>query len=284
MIRFITVFAFLISAQAFALPLGLTTDRTPLANATNISSEDIAYNFEGIIALSNCSASLIRLKDSVDTDEALVLTNGHCIGTMPEPGEVITNRPSSRQMSVLNPKNGRAIGTVEATKILYSTMTGTDMTIYVLKQTYADILSLYNIRARMLADHYPRVGEEIDIISGYWKIGYSCNVEAIIPTLREDGWTMHESILYSRPGCFTKGGTSGSPIISVKTGEVIGVNNTGNENGEKCTMDNPCEVDVNGNITYEKGRAYGQQTNWLYGCLSGHLEIDLNRPGCKLAK
>lgn len=283
MIRFFTAFAFLMSAQAFALPVGLPSDRTPVQAAVS-AFDDISYNFEGIIALDNCSGSLIRLTDSAEDDQALVLTNGHCIGKMPKPGEVITNRESSRSMSILNPTTGRSIGSVNATKILYSTMTGTDMTIYVLAQTYREIRERFQIRARMLANRYPTVGEEIDIISGYWKIGYSCKVEAIIPTLKEDDWTMHESILYSRPGCFTKGGTSGSPIISVKTGEVIGVNNTGNESGQKCTMNNPCEIDENGKVTAEKGRAYGQQTHWLYGCLAGKNEIDLNLPGCKLAK
>lgn len=285
MIRFtaLALFAFLTSAQAFALPLVNATDRPALAVDTSILSA-IEYNFEGIIELDNCSGSLIRLKNSADEDQALVLTNGHCIGQMPAPGEVIVNQPSGRRMQVLDHKTGRAIGTVQASKILYSTMTGTDMTIYVLKQTYAEIRNRFNTRARMLADRYPNVGEEIDIISGYWKIGYTCSVEKIIPTLREADWTMHESILYSRPGCATKGGTSGSPIISVQTGEVIGVNNTGNENGARCTMNNPCEVDTDGKVTYEKGKSYGQQTHWLYACLSGPTEVDLNLPGCKLAK
>lgn len=283
MIRFISAFALLMSAQAFALPVGLPSDHTPVA-ATAPLVDDLSYNFEGIIALDNCSGSLVRLTESAEDDQALVLTNGHCIGQMPVPGEVITNRASRREMKILNPANGRSIGTLNATKILYSTMTGTDMTIYVLEQTYRQIRERFQIRARMLANRYPTVGEEIDIISGYWKIGYSCKVEAIIPTLKEADWTMHDSILYSRPGCFTKGGTSGSPIISVKTGEVVGVNNTGNEDGAKCTMNNPCEVDENGKVTYEKGRAYGQQTHWLYGCLTGRYELDLNREGCKLAK
>ncbi len=283
MIRILSVFALLISTQAFAIPVGLPMDRTPL-EATLTGFDAISYNFEGIIALNNCSASLIRLKNSGDDENALVLTNGHCIGTMPKAGEVITNKKVNRIMEVLNPKTAETIGTLNATKILYSTMTGTDMTIYVLAETYREILDQYKIRARVLANRLPQIGEEIDIISGYWRTGYSCKVEAIIPTLLEGEWTFTNSIRYSRPGCFTKGGTSGSPIISLKTGEVIGVNNTGNERGEKCTRDNPCEVDANGNISATKNYAYGQQTAYLYGCMEANHTLNLNLPGCKLAK
>ena len=66
--------------------------------------------------------------------------------------------------------------------------------------------------------------------------------------------------------------------------EVVGVNNTGNENGKKCTMNNPCEVSTDGTITYEKGLSYGQQTSWLYTCLTAERKIDLEKSGCKLAK
>src|SRR5438045_1195521 len=47
------------------------------------------------IALSNCSAALVRYPTSVDTDRALMLTNGHCYeGGMPGPGQVVQDRSS----------------------------------------------------------------------------------------------------------------------------------------------------------------------------------------------
>jgi V8-like Glu-specific endopeptidase len=241
-------------------------------------------DFTGIAALSNCSASLVRYAESLSTDKALVLTNGHCYeGGMPSPGQVIVNRASTRSITLLRPSSSNA-GTVRASRVLYSTMTKTDITLYEVKETYASIKTRLNVSPLTLAKQAPANGAGMAAVSGYWKRIYTCSVQATIPELREAGWVMKSSIKYQQPGCETIGGTSGSPIVSTTTGEVIGVNNTGNEDGERCTLNNPCEVDENGNITVDQGAAYGQQTWWLYTCLTASRTIDLNKSGCQLAK
>jgi V8-like Glu-specific endopeptidase len=241
-------------------------------------------DFTGIAALSNCSGSLVRFASSASTDPALILTNGHCYeGGMPSPGQVIVNRSSSRSFTLLRPSSSNA-GTVRANRVLYSTMTKTDVTLYRLTETYAAIQSRLGVPALTLAQSAPADGAGMAVVSGYWKRIYTCSVQATIPELREAGWVMKSSIKYQQPGCETIGGTSGSPIVSTSTGQVIGVNNTGNEDGERCTMNNPCEVDANGNITVDQGAAYGQQTWWFYTCLSATRTIDLNKSGCLLAK
>lgn len=241
-------------------------------------------DFTGIAALSNCSASLVRYAESLSTDKALVLTNGHCYeGGMPSPGQVIVNRASTRSITLLRPSSSNA-GTVRARRVLYSTMTKTDMTLYEVNETYASIQSRLNVTPLTLAKQAPANGAGLAVVSGYWKRIYTCSVQATIPELREAGWVMKNSIKYQQPGCETIGGTSGSPIVSTTTGEVIGVNNTGNEDGEQCTLNNPCEVDAAGNITVDQGAAYGQQTWWLYTCLTASRTLDLNRSGCQLAK
>jgi V8-like Glu-specific endopeptidase len=133
-----------------------------------------------------------------------------------------------------------------------------------------------------LASKHPALTEPIQVISGYWSRGYACAIEAFVPQLKEDRWTSEDSIRYSRPGCETIGGTSGSPIIQASNRSVIGVNNTGNEDGEKCTMNNPCEVDGNGNITFQQGYSYGQETYWVYSCLNQYNELDLGVASCLL--
>ena len=85
--------------------------------------------------------------------------------------------------------------------------------------------------------------------------------------MEEAGWSWTDSIRYSEPGCDTIGGTSGSPIIEEGTRVVVGVNNTSNESGQTCTMNNPCEVSKSGRKTVRKGYSYGQQTYQFYGCL-----------------
>ncbi|GAA1608302.1 MULTISPECIES: S1 family peptidase [Kribbella] len=241
-------------------------------------------DFTGIAALSNCSASLVRYAESVDTDKALVLTNGHCYeGGFLQPGQVLVNKASTRSITLLNPDSSRA-GTVRADKILFGTMTKTDLIVYEVNETYASIKSRLNVTPLTLAKQAPADGAGMAVVSGYWKRIYTCSVQATIPQLREGDWTWQDSIKYQQPGCETIGGTSGSPVVSTSTGEMIGINNTGNEDGERCTVNNPCEVDADGNVTVDQGAAYGEQTWWLYTCLTADRAIDLNKSGCELPK
>ncbi|WP_427884968.1 S1 family peptidase [Kribbella sp. GL6] len=257
---------------------------TTLLGTTAAQAAAPGADFTGIAALSNCSASLVRYAESVDTDKALVLTNGHCYeGGFLQPGQVLVNKASTRSITLLNPDSSRA-GTVRADKILFGTMTKTDLIVYQVNETYASIKSRLNVTPLTLAKQAPADGAGMAVVSGYWKRIYTCSVQATIPQLREGDWTWQNSIKYQQPGCETIGGTSGSPVVSTSTGEMIGINNTGNEDGERCTVNNPCEVDANGNVTVDQGAAYGEQTWWLYTCLTADRAIDLNKSGCELPK
>ncbi|WP_328334735.1 serine protease [Kribbella sp. NBC_00382] len=272
-----------LSAALLGSSQALAVEVSPQASGPAVTAAP-GTDYTGIAALSNCSGSLVRYASSVSTDPALILTNGHCYeGGMPSPGQVIVNRSSTRSFTLLKPSSSNA-GTVRANRVLYSTMTKTDITLYRLTETYAAIQSRLNVTPLTLAQAAPADGAGMAVVSGYWKRIYTCSVQSTIPELREGGWVFKSSIKYRQPGCETIGGTSGSPIVSTSTGQVIGVNNTGNEDGERCTLNNPCEVDANGNITVQKGAAYGQQTWWLYTCLSSTRTLDLNKTGCQLAK
>ncbi len=80
------------------------------------------------------------------------------------------------------------------------------------------------------------------------------------------------------------GGTSGSPIVLKGSRIVLGVNNTINQNGQSCTMNNPCEVDESGNISARQGVGYAQQSYWFYTCLDAEKNLDLAIPGCLLQR
>ncbi|MEU4196270.1 serine protease [Kribbella sp. NPDC026611] len=267
------------TAAASLTLLGATT-----AQAAQPAVQTPGADFTGIAALSNCSASLVRYAESVSTDSALVLTNGHCYeGGFLQPGQVLVNKASSRSITLLRPDSSRA-GTIRVNRILFGTMTKTDMIVYRINESYASIKSRLNVSPLTLAKQGPADGAGMAVVSGYWKRIYTCSVQKTIPTLREGDWTWQNSIKYQQPGCETIGGTSGSPVVSTTTGEMIGINNTGNEDGETCTINNPCEVDANGNVTVDQGAAYGQQTWWLYTCLTATRAIDLNKSGCQLPK
>jgi hypothetical protein len=128
----------------------------------------------------------------------------------------------------------------------------------------------------------PNLGDPIEILSGYWQQGYSCKIDRFVFELREGDYISKDSMRYSKGGCETIHGTSGSPILDPRTRTVVGINSTGNDSGESCTMDNPCEVSENGQIYAEKGRSYGDQTHVFYSCLTADQRFDLMKEGCQL--
>ena len=277
--------AFTTNAYAFPLPKGNKQEELAIrsAFARDLSAQN--YNFEGIVKLSNCSGSLVRFETSNENDFALVLTNGHCLdlGGFLTPGQVVYNLPKARTFQLYNAA-AQIVGKLTSTHIVYGTMTSTDMAIYRLNETYAQIISKYNVNPLVISSLKASPTDAIEVISGYWKRGYSCAIENFVETLLEDAWTFKDSIRYTEPGCDTIGGTSGSPIINPITRQVIGVNNTSNEDGQLCTMNNPCEVDAQGNKKAFPGVSYGQQTYWVYSCLTEANELNLLKEGCLLPR
>jgi hypothetical protein len=242
-----------------------------------------AVTFAGTVALSNCSGSVVRVPDSQPTDPALVMSNGHCLESgFPGPGEVVVDQPSSRTFSLLN-SAGSKVATLRADKIAYGTMTDTDVSLYQLTSTYEQIESSYGIKALELSASHPTAGTAITVVSGYWKRTYSCSIDGFAYRLKEGEWTWKDSVRYTST-CNTIGGTSGSPVVDQASGKVVAVNNTGNEDGARCTDNNPCEVDENGTVTVRKGINYAQETYGIVPCVGIGNKIDLSAAGCELPK
>jgi V8-like Glu-specific endopeptidase len=211
------------------------------------------------------------------------MTNGHCLETgFPEPGEVITGQSSSRTFGLLN-SAGTKVATLRANQVVYSTMTDTDVTIYRLTTTYSAIKSSYGISPLTVQDTHPTAGTAITVVSGYWKRTYACDIDGFVYRLKEGDWTWKDSVRYTS-ACQTIGGTSGSPVIDNATGKVVAVNNTGNEDGERCTENNPCEVDANGNVTVREGINYAEETYQIPACFTTGNKLNLNAGGCVLPK
>ncbi|MEU9133995.1 serine protease [Kitasatospora sp. NPDC048540] len=270
----------LIGASCAAL---LLSGATALAGASPASAAPVAVTYAGTVALSNCSGSLVRLPNSTAADPALVLSNGHCLETgFPGPGQVLVNRSSSRSFTLLGASGG-SLGTVRANKIVYGTMTDTDISIYQLTSTYASIQSRYGISPLTISPNHPTQGAAIKVVSGYWKRTYSCSIDGFAYRLKEGAWTWKDSVRYTS-SCNTIGGTSGSPVIDTATGLVTAVNNTGNEDGERCTDNNPCEVDQNGNVTVRQGINYAEETYGIPACFAPGNRLDLTLAGCVLPR
>lgn len=212
-----------------------------------------------------------------------MLSNGHCLETgFPDPGEVIVGQSSSRTFSLLN-SAGTKVATLRASKVAYSTMTDTDVTIYQLTSTYTTIKNSYGISALTVQDTHPVAGTAITVASGYWKRLYNCSIDGFAYRLKEGDWTWKDSVRYTS-ACNTIGGTSGSPVVDQSTGKVVAVNNTGNEDGETCTVNNPCEVDASGNVTVREGINYAEETYQIPACFTTGNQLNLSASGCVLPK
>lgn len=274
---------FVVVSSVNAFPLAPVDDLNFQGNKSFFS---VNYDFSGIVKLSNCSGSLVIFEDQSFNAKGMVLTNGHCVprgiwGGMIKPGEVVTNRNVKRNMTLYKDLRNRF--NITSTKIIYATMTDTDLALYELSETYQQILDRTGVSPLVLSSQRPVEGTEIEIISGYWERGYSCSVDQMVYQLQEGSYFFKDSIRYTS-GCDTKGGTSGSPIIDPSTRQVIGVNNSGNESGRRCTDNNPCEINENGEVLVLRGARYGQQTFNVYNCLTDTKEFSLNRQDCLLPK
>ncbi|NUT97360.1 MAG: trypsin-like peptidase domain-containing protein [Saccharothrix sp.] len=247
---------------------------------TAVPARAAAVDFTGAVALSNCSGSVVRTPSAQPSDPALVLTNGHCV-RMLDVDEVVVDQPASRMVTLVNREGTGSLRSVRANRLLYATMTGTDAAVYRLGLTYAEVEAAGS-RALELSPTRSTAGADIRVVSGYWKTIYSCALDGFVHRLREDQWSWPDAIRYA-PECRTKGGTSGSPIVDAGTGQVVGVNNTANENGERCTLNNPCEEDESGAVTVRQGIGYGQQTHQIVPCVKPGA-IDLTAPGCTLPR
>lgn len=242
-----------------------------------------AVDFAGAVALSNCSGSVIRMPESQPTDPALVLSNGHCLESgMPGPGEVVVDEPSSRTFTLLDGSAGE-VATLKASKVSYGTMTDTDVSLYELTSTYEQIESDTGIKPLELSAERPAEGAAISVVSGYWKKIYQCGIDGFAHELHEADWVMKDSVRYTS-ACKTIGGTSGSPVVDDASGKVVAVNNTLNEDGQECTLNNPCEVDENGKVTVHQGIGYAQQTYKIVPCIGPGNKLDLEAAGCELPK
>lgn len=270
------ILSLVLSTQAFAKNKPLTR---PMIFTGVESLETADADFEGIAKLSGCSAALVKFKGQPATSKAMILTNDHCLDDQAT-GRYTANSSYTKSFQIFD-KNKKLIPkTFVSTKMIYATQTDTDFGLLEIADTYADIETKYDVTPLEISETVTSVGSEVMVITGYFGKRIDCTIDAFIYKIVEDAWTWKNSYRYTN--CQTGHGTSGSPIILKGTREVVGINNTGNDDGAKCTMNNPCEVDAAGVITVRKGAHYGQQINDLYSCLTKDFKIDVKTPGCKL--
>lgn len=215
----------------------------------------------------------------------MIVTNGHCYEDgLIDFGDAVVGAVSKRVFLLMTRDGAWVAASLMATRVLYATMTDTDSALYELATTFEAIAREHGIDPLTIDDHGAAAGAPIAIVSGLRRTTYVCAVDALVHEIDESWWKWRSAIRYTQPGCFATHGTSGSPVIDRRTGLVVGIHNTFDSGGERCTMDNPCEVEADGGVATMSGAAYGQQLFWIYGCLTPSNAVDLSRPGCRLTK
>ncbi|RBQ17020.1 serine protease [Spongiactinospora rosea] len=264
-----------IGAVLGAAFLGLTLMSPPAQAAT--------VDLAGTINVGGCSGALVRTPSGAPDDPALIMTNGHCYeGAGPVADEVLVDRPAQRAFDLLDAA-GEPVASLFTARAVYVTLTGTDIALYRLNETYRQLEQKYRVRPLTLSSKRPQVGTDIKVISGSHRKIFSCGIGKLVYRVLETGNVTKDVIRYTRK-CDTGPGTSGSPIVDAATGQVVGINNTSNREGGRCTLDNPCEMDRDGVISVHKNLAYGTQTYWLTTCVGAGGKLDLGRAGCLLPR
>lgn len=267
----------LLSALAAALLVGFGLLIPAGASATPDG------RFAGAARLPGCSGAVVSLAGSLPEDTAIVLTNGHCI-RYPFLGarETLVDQKSFKRIELLDGSGDVALPT-RGVRLVYATMFRTDLAIYELRESYAD-LAAAGVTPLVLAAGGPARGDRIRIPSGYHVEQRACTTTGTAHRLHERSWDWWSSIrLPALDGCAIRGGYSGSPIVSRETGEVVGLANTGYVGGRKC-IDSACEENQRGVVQMKRNMNYGQQTAWIYTCLAADRTLDLDTPGCQLVK
>jgi len=243
----------------------------------SLSAHALDARFEGTVDLSNCSGFVFTTPDLDLARPALMMTNGHCIttflgGIVLSPGEARLDRPGSRSVSLVNAQGKKL--KMKTTRLVYATMTGTDMAVYELPLTYLE-LEGRGIRPFMLGST-PALNESVEVFSAHKNNAHACTVAAITNT-REGGFPFTDSLRLS-PDCRQGNGTSGSPVVRAGTRDVVAIANSYNKNGKACGNNNPCEV--NGEeISVQFTARYAQQIAGLAVCLN-----DFSSAECGLTK
>lgn len=239
--------------------------------------------FAGTARLPGCSGSVVRWEAALDEDRAVVLTNGHCVSS-PFLGarDVLVDERQYKQIELLDGRGDVAM-TVRGVHLRYASMYRTDLAVYELRETYADLLA-GGVTPLVLSATGPSRGDRIRIVSGYWVEQRACTTTGTAYRVHEREWDWWHSIrLPALDGCAIRGGYSGSPIISRETGEVVGIVNTGYVGGRRC-VDSACEENKRGVVRMVRNMNYGQQTRWLTTCIGTDRRFDLSAAGCRLAE
>ena len=232
--------------------------------------------------MGGCSGSFIQFNGIPDSKKALVLTNGHCTGVgsfvfsgnrYPNHGEVFKNRQTNVQFETQDRK------IYKAQRLVVASMTGTDVAIYELESTFAEVKASGYEVLRVASQKTLKQGGIVGFSSAYWSRSWNCEAEGLELNLKEGPWAWSVGIGLVGNNCVAKPGASGSPLLNEQR-EVVGTVNTGHSGGRDCTIMNPCEVKDGISRGYN-GKVYAMSIIELNFCVVDGA-FDANAANCPL--
>ena len=267
-----------VSANVFARPSMNFVQYDSLRPA---SAEEL-YN---LAATNGCSAGYVDIGRSIEA-KAVVLTNGHCVGGTLAARQAMVNIPTSKSFSIFRASGAKL--NVTGTRLMYATLMDTDIALYELKETNAELQKKGLVPFVFYHGEAP-LGSAVRVTSGYWKETQECFLERRVHKLLEgfgsdisDPSIATNAIAFSKD-CDIRGGYSGTPVIDSASNSVIAIAFTGSEGNNACAESSPCEEDEQGNRLYRKGVSYAARVDQISDCIVDG-EFNLTLPTCTLFK
>ena len=242
-----------------------------------------------------CSAALFKMEGMSLDQRALILTAGHCVNrgsfkdpdptglVFPGPGEVLRDLPDVGQVAISGA--GGKLVRYRVSRVVLATMTGMDAAILELDQTYRAIIEKQtDAEIYELSPITAWPGAPMRIESTYWRRDFSCEVDKIVPTVKEDPWTWTGVVRFHlSPRCRLFGGVSGSPVLD-RQHRIVAVANTASDPGTPCGFETPCEIVDDGQpLVAPNGQSYATSTARFYDCYSASRQaFDFALPSCGL--
>jgi V8-like Glu-specific endopeptidase len=255
------------------------------------------YNGVGLLEQESegfCTAFFLNTGGD-DNAPAYAVTNGHCADLHTEPAakEILINRPSNKVFKLNYFANAvTRVRPVPVRQVVYATMKGTDIAILELDTTFKQLVK-EGFTPLKIEGVSPSVGEPIEVI-GIPMTGVKsslsylhrvvCQVGQSV-NLREDVYHWEKAI---RTRCSVVGGMSGSPVVSLKSNQVVAIANTGVDDEAlkqpECSKNRPCEVSSDGRVATFPKENYAQRVSNIPSCFDSKGIFTLNLPSCALEK
>lgn len=247
----------------------------------------------GVGALLNgpmtCTVNLIEPPGGCEPSDdapAMIATNGHCIG-LPKGSNVRMNEEFSADVSFnhfQDTQNKHVPAKVD--RILYANMNTKDIAVLRLNMTYGELkrkgIRPFKVAKKFEEGKLRNVAVPTDGVPKEQRYlrGNDCSSGPKRDVL-EDTFLWRQQVSLDCPAV---GGSSGSGIFSEKTGELMGLLNTGINEKEPslpCRYNGPCSVDSDG-VHPEKDIRYGFDLSFLHQCATKTCELDPTQGSCPL--